>query len=585
MTTPIIFSPGVRQSTGPLKRLWPSGTTSLQAKLTVCMLLTLLAAIGLLSAAFMMQLCRSSIQSLLHGGAILGQHLAVESRYSVLAGDAPALQRLSDSALALDHVVYLVIMTKPDLTLSAKGKGSWLPLSEGEEATLALPPLPMAALAPKKHLPTSQSITKVRFNDTEPQLDTDKLFSFIELLSIVVGRTLPVYYDVAIPIHRPPPIVEQDAALGVILEQDPIRSVVDSTQADGLVRVGLSTVMLQQELQSMIHRALLITLGLLFATSIVSVWFAKRLTTPLQDLIRAAARASEGDLSVRVNTHGEDEVGRLMDVFNGMTTALEGLTQSLESQVKERTCALAEANAKLQELDRRKSQSLFTTSHELRTPLTSMKLHLDNLLDGVGGSLTDRQTSVLQRVMANIIRLQQFIEETLDVSRIESGQKTFKRDPINLVRVVSAAVDNLGLVARERNVSITHQTNPAVSVVLGDPAKLLHVFTNLIHNAIKFSPSGGTVTISYGMESLHALTIRVQDQGLGIDQTDMDRIFEPFYRAKSNEESIPGSGLGLMIAKHLIELHDGRLSADNTIEGGACFTVTLPAMDSAAVVG
>lgn len=405
----------------------------------------------------------------------------------------------------------------------------------------------------------------------------------MELLSITVGQTIPVFYDIAVPIRRPDPIVAQDAGLGVLLEQTTATE--DSLKADGLVRLGLSTVTFQQELQSLIHLTILITVGLLLAAGMLSVWFARRLTTPLQALTRAAARASGGDLSVRVATHCGDEVGRLTDVFNGMTAALESLTQSLELRVKERTHALAEANAKLQELDRRKSHSLLTTSHELRTPLTSMKLHLDNLLDGVGGHLTDKQTSILKRVMANIIRLQQFIDEALDLSRIESEARTLSRDRVNPVSVVSDAIDSLMLVAQERNIAIEHHTIAAVPEILGDPAKLLLVFTNLIQNAVKFSPMGSTVIISYVTESPQVLAIQVQDQGQGIDPMEIDRIFEPFYRAKLSEESTVGSGLGLMIAKQLVELHDGRLSVDNATGGGACFTVTLPAMDSTTVAG
>lgn len=560
--------------------------SSLQTKLIAWMLLTLMVAIGLLSAAFLMQLCRSSLQSLMQGGADLGQHLAVTSRYSVLSGDTPALQRLSDTVLALDQVAYLVIMTEQGLMLSAKGKGSWLAISEREGTTLTLPPLPTTAVhRSSDRMTTARSITKIRYEDVQPRIEPNDRFTLMEVLSIIVGRTVPVFYDIAVPILRPDPIAPHDAGLGVMLEQKQTIATQDSLRADGLVRLGLSTVTLQHELQSLIYRTLFITVGLLLAAGMLSVWFAKRLTTPLQALTRAAARASEGDLSVRVATHGIDEVGRLTDVFNSMTAALESLTQSLELQVEERTLALAEANAKLQELDRRKSHSLFTTSHELRTPLTSMKLHLDNLLDGVGGSLTDRQTLVLQRIMANIKRLQQFIEETLDLSRIESGQKTLNRDPVNPISLVSTVVDNLGVVARERNIAIEHHAIAAVPAILGDPAKLLHVFTNLIQNAIKFSPMGSTVAISYATEGPHALAIRVRDQGRGVDPTEIDRIFEPFYRATSSEESIAGSGLGLMIAKHLVELHDGRILVDNAIGGGTCFTVMLPVLDSTAVEG
>lgn len=575
-----------RAALGPEKK-WTTSVvaSSLQTKLIAWMLLTLMVAIGLLSAAFLMQLCRSSLKSLLQGGADLAQHLAVTSRYSVLAGDILMLKRLTDTALAVDQVAYLVIMTEQGLMLSAKGKGSWLALSEREGTTLTLPVLPATAVNQSSdQMSAVQSITKIRYDDVQPRVEPHDRFTLMEVLSIVVGQTVPVFYDIAVPILRPHPIAPHDAGLGVMLEQERAIVTPDSLSSDGLVRLGVSTVALQQELQSLIYRTIFITVGLLLAAGVLSVWFARRLTTPLQALTRAAARASEGDLSVRVATQGTDEVSRLTNVFNGMTASLESLTQSLELRVEERTLALAEANTKLQELDRRKSHSLFTTSHELRTPLTSMKLHLDNLLDGVGGSLTDRQTSVLRRIMANIKRLQQFIEETLDLTLIESGQQTLNRDPINPISLVSTVVDNLEVVAQERNITIEHHTIAAAPIILGDPAKLLHVFTNLIQNAIKFSPMGTTVVITYAAESPHAFAIQVRDQGRGIDPMEVDRIFEPFYRAKSNEESIAGSGLGLMIAKHLVELHDGRISVDNAIGGGACFTVMLPAVDSTAVV-
>jgi len=568
----------IRPIIGLLKKWWVSAAGSLQTKLILCTLLTLLAAIGLLSAAFTIQLSGSSLQSLLQGGTILGQHLAITSRYSVLAGDTAALQRVTETALTLDHVAYLVIAAEQGQALAAKGKGNWAPLSEDAEASLAVPPLPTAIHPAKPPL-----INKIRFDDAGPQLETNTQFSPGELLFIMIGGAVPVFYDIAVPISRPAPIAAGDGGLGVIFEQNQPVATTDPLKADGLVRVGLSTVALQQELRSLIRRTMLLTVGLLFAAGMLSIWFARRLTTPLRALTSAAARASEGDLSVRVSTHAGDEIGRLTEVFNSMTQAVESLTHSLEARVEERTRALAEANAKLQELDRRKSHSLMTTSHELRTPLTSIKMHLDNVLDGVGGRLTDKQTSALQRAKVNIHRLQGFIEEALDLSRIESGQTSFNRDLVDLISVISTAVENLLPVAQQRTIAIEHHTNAAVPVVLGDSEQLLSVFTNLIHNAIKFSPTESTVIISYATVGPHALAIRVQDQGRGIDPMEIDRIFEPFYRAKSSEVSIAGSGLGLMIAKHLVELHNGRLSVHNATGGGACFTVTLPAMDSTAV--
>jgi signal transduction histidine kinase len=314
------------------------------------------------------------------------------------------------------------------------------------------------------------------------------------------------------------------------------------------------------------------------------VWLARRITIPLHNLTIASIELAAGKAVPVMPIRTHDEIGTLTSVFNGMARALQSrehelrdLAHSLEHRVVTRTEELAAANKKLQELDRRKSFFVSTASHELRTPLTSMKVHIANLRDGIDGAITTEQRGSLLRVEANLSRLQVLIEQLLDLSQIEMGQATLRLEQVELGSVIAKAVEDLQPFASERSVKIVISLPPDLPMVSADPEKLRQIFLNLLHNAVKFSPMGAVVDLIVTRGTSDDIHISIRDVGPGIAPDDVDKVFQPFYRAPTTHKKTHGTGLGLAIAKLLVELHRSRLGVETEPGRGSCFYFTLQA--------
>lgn len=225
---------------------------------------------------------------------------------------------------------------------------------------------------------------------------------------------------------------------------------------------------------------------------------------------------------------------------------------------------------------RMKSEFVSQISHDLRTPLTVIKGSLDNLRDGITGDLTEKQRDYLNRMSKNTDRLAGLISNLLEVSRLESGRISLKRTPLSLYNLILEVVDDLRPIATEKGLEVTVNKFDEESIVQGDQDKLEQVITNLLDNAIKFTPTGGRITITlYKEEGFFKISIR--DTGIGIPKEDQSRIFERFYRAEGESPvQAKGTGLGLSIAKSLIELHGGQIWVTSEIGKGSEFSFTLP---------
>ena len=252
------------------------------------------------------------------------------------------------------------------------------------------------------------------------------------------------------------------------------------------------------------------------------------------------------------------------------------LTQTLEQRVQHRTQLLLEANRRLQELDKLKSDFVSTVSHELRTPMTSIKGYVDNILDGLTGALTERQSYYLNRVKSNVERLTRMINELLDLSRIEAGKVDLNLGNVRMREFVSEVVEGFQGMAQEKGLTLrTHQPDE-LPVIRCDRDKLHQVLTNLIQNAIKFTPKGGEIRVEANAHDGGFVLVSVSDTGCGIPPHELDRVFDRFYRVESVSAEECGSGLGLPIAKSLVELHGGRIWAESTPGQGSRFYFTVP---------
>lgn len=255
---------------------------------------------------------------------------------------------------------------------------------------------------------------------------------------------------------------------------------------------------------------------------------------------------------------------------------LEQLTDSLERRVQERTQALQSANERLKELDKLKSAFVSIVSHELRTPMTAIRGYVDNMLDGLAGSLTEKQAHYLHRVKFNADRLTHMIAELLDLSRIEAGRVELNISEVNLRALLADVVDEFQRPARERGVAIETHLDTCLPHVQGDRDKLHQVFTNLVGNAMKFTPSKGVITIEIASEGPREVRFTVSDTGSGIPQDELPRIFEKFFRGGSVPPEARGAGLGLAIVRTLIELHGGRVWVESQVGVGSRFSLSLP---------
>jgi two-component system sensor histidine kinase/response regulator len=256
--------------------------------------------------------------------------------------------------------------------------------------------------------------------------------------------------------------------------------------------------------------------------------------------------------------------------------ALEHLTQTLEQRVRQRTQELQSANERLVELDELRAAFVSIVSHELRTPMTSIKGYVENMLDGLTGPLTDRQSYYLTRVKLNVERLTRMLNQLLDLNRIENRRVELQLAAMSMPDLAQDVVEGLQSLAQKKAIALATHTEGEVPNIQGDRDKLHQVLTNLVGNAIKFTPEGGDVRVEVTALSEGLVRVCVSDTGCGIGPHEIEKVFEKFYRGESAPQEALGAGLGLPITKSLVELHGGRIWVDSVLDAGSQFYFTVP---------
>jgi two-component system sensor histidine kinase BaeS len=268
----------------------------------------------------------------------------------------------------------------------------------------------------------------------------------------------------------------------------------------------------------------------------------RRLARPVSELLEGAERIGDGDYGARVEPSGPRAVRTLGRAFNGMAGQLEASEQA-------------------------RRRFLADVTHELRTPLTVLRGEIEAQLDGVHA----RDDAHLGRLLEHAGTLDRLVEDLRTLALGDAGRLTLHREAVSIGVVVEDAVSAISAAATARGVTVTAAGADRRGLELdGDPVRLGQVITNLLTNAVRHTPQGGAVTVTV-MPDPASVTVVVADTGPGI-QGDPDRVFDRFAKAADSG----GSGLGLTIARQLVERHGGRLTAANDPAGGARFTVTLP---------
>ena len=229
----------------------------------------------------------------------------------------------------------------------------------------------------------------------------------------------------------------------------------------------------------------------------------------------------------------------------------------------------------LHRLERVRRDFVSNISHELRTPLASLQAVTETLRDG---ALDDPAAAprFLDRIETEVDALAQMVRELLELSRIESGQVPFRFQPVPVSDTVLTPVERLQPLAARSDISLIVDLPPRLPRVYADAERIHQVVTNLVHNALKFSSAGGSVTISAESQpGRRQVTISVNDTGIGVPTEDTERIFERFFKTDRARASL-GTGLGLAIAKHIVQAHSGRIWVDSIENQGSTFSFTLP---------
>jgi two-component system, NarL family, sensor histidine kinase BarA len=272
---------------------------------------------------------------------------------------------------------------------------------------------------------------------------------------------------------------------------------------------------------------------------------------------------------------------------------LASVTESYR-QVADKNKRLEEANERLLQLDRLKSNLLATVSHELRTPLTSIIGYSEMLREGIAGPVSPEQRDFIVTIHEKGSQLLELISGLLDLSKMESGTLALRRVPVELAPIVRDVLQTLAPMARMKGVRLSGECEAAFPPVLGDVTRLRQVVLNLADNALKFTPTGGEVTVRVRMTHMapsggeetglvllgarqSAAEITVTDTGVGVPDSEKDKIFEPFYQVDSGStREAGGTGLGLSIVQRLVAGHQGTIRVEDNRPTGAKMVVVIP---------
>lgn len=345
-----------------------------------------------------------------------------------------------------------------------------------------------------------------------------------------------------------------------------MRSLHVTSSADPSHRVTIELGIDKEELHSLVHatrsrlvRAFLAVAGLVLTAGMgLAYWFARGVTRPIEGLSRLAQEIGRGRLGAKLEWGSDDELGRLVEAFNGMS-------------------------ARLEELDESKRTFVSSVTHELRSPLGAIESFLYLLRERIKSGDTAAVDEYLGRIHANVHRLSGFINDLLDVAKIEKAKMDCALRPMRLQDIVLEVGQFFEARARQQGVSLLNQLPADLPAVQGDPDRLRQVLVNLVSNSLKFTPAGGVVRIAG--EHLREgrdrwVEISVSDTGRGLAEGDRERLFKAFSQGRNVTDGVigtRGTGLGLYIVKSIIDQHGGKIGVRSAPGKGTEFRFSVRA--------
>ncbi|MDX2149262.1 MAG: ATP-binding protein [Bryobacteraceae bacterium] len=303
----------------------------------------------------------------------------------------------------------------------------------------------------------------------------------------------------------------------------------------------------------------------------LAAFFARYYSTRLGEIIHYAGTLATGNFKVRLTSTGSDELGTLAAKLNETAEKLQRMFEELQHE-----------HIEMEKLERIRKDFVINVSHELRTPLASIQGYTETLLDGALHD-SDHNVRFLTIIRQNAERLGRLTADLLTLSRIELKTQKFQFASYYLSALLQENVDSMRPIAEKKRIRLTIAPAPERMEVFCDSEAVHQIMSNLLDNAIKYTPEGGCIEVSATPEQGprgELVRISVRDEGTGIPKEDLPRLFERFYRVdKARSRELGGTGLGLAIVKHLVRAQGGEVLVDSELGRGSTFSFTLPVHD------
>jgi signal transduction histidine kinase len=332
--------------------------------------------------------------------------------------------------------------------------------------------------------------------------------------------------------------------------------VILGSERKGVAHIGFSQLYREEKITTTLTQTrnrIVVVGGIALIVGVFGAFIlATTMTGPIKKLASGAAQIGKGDLDTVINVKSRDELGSLASDFNSMAQ-------------------------KLKELDRMKQDFMSSVTHELRSPLTAIKGYVNLILEGKTGALSEKQSSYLTIVRNNTARLGRFINDILDLAKIEAGMMDIKAEPIKVHTVSGEIVALMNSIAEERKIKLILDVPEALPEIMADSDRIGQIITNLLGNALKFTPEGGSITV-LGREKGDFIEMGVADTGIGMPKEALNKIFSKFEQVTENKGKSRGSkgtGLGLAIARGLVLSHGGKIWVESELNKGTTFFFTL----------
>ncbi len=319
---------------------------------------------------------------------------------------------------------------------------------------------------------------------------------------------------------------------------------------------------------------------------LVSRGLQKIIVTPILTLVETTRQvAKDGQYSIRATKYYDDEIGELFNSFNHMMSEIQDANLNLEKKVRERTFELEQAKVKAESANKAKSEFLRNMSHEFRTPLHAMGSFSSYGMKEAETAERSELHKYFLRISSGTQRLLKLVEELLSLAKLENGQEIFNFQLSDIFTTLETVIAEEQSLINDKKINLVLNKPNINTKLIFDHDKMVQVFTNIISNAIKFTPIGKNIEIKltetslldpHNNISIPAINIAISDQGIGIPEDELEKIFDKFVQSSRTNTGAGGTGLGLSIARNMVKGHNGTICAEHNKESGATFKITIP---------